>query len=115
MRSKQLQRRATWRGGQDGHSEDVFSLDPMIHRVNKKKRRGKEAVTSLVLLVIRLQSPDRANRLVGGGFQINGLLGGLSEFSSQPRREQCDSLKGVCQLVDRDFDVVVHAPTHRRT
>jgi len=37
MRWKQLQRRATWRGGQDGHSEDVFSLDPMIHRVNKKK------------------------------------------------------------------------------
>src|SRR5438093_893986 len=34
---KRLQRRATWRSGQDGHSEDISRLDRSIVHVNENK------------------------------------------------------------------------------
>jgi hypothetical protein len=42
MRWKQLQRLATWRGGQDGHSEILFTLDRLIHGVNWKMKNNSQ-------------------------------------------------------------------------
>jgi hypothetical protein len=90
MRWKQLQRRATWRGGQDGHSDDVFRLDPAIHPVNKNNQKNEEEGRRFILPIVRArrrQSLDHSNCSLGSGFQIDRFLRGLSKLTPELRRE----------------------------
>jgi hypothetical protein len=89
-------------------SDDLSCQQKIIKNVTEQDDEVTTGSPYCSSLSGRLKSLDRSNRVVSGGFQLDGFLGGFSKLAPVFRREQRNRLKGICQLIDRLLDVVVH-------